>query len=149
MRVADRVTRATPRVRSGCRSFTNHCDSLAPTEWNLIFAPPRFPSADLWGFAIRKAICHATSLQKNILFGIASRNWKPWVITHDMNVSICEEHVEDTVLMCLHVCVCDRLNLYTWLNVACLHTWHETLLFKQGLKKRHLLHWNYREILYV
>lgn len=83
------------------------------------FCPPRFLSADLWGFAIRKAICCAISLQRNILFRIASRNWKPWVITHVMNVSICVERVEDMALLFLHVCVCDRVNLYMQLNAPC------------------------------
>lgn len=75
-------------------------------------------SAELWRFATRKAICCAINLQNNILFGLllmdASRNWKPWV--HDTSVSV---HVEDVVLLSLHVYACDRMNLCTQLNTAC------------------------------
>lgn len=83
------------------------------------FCPPHFLSADLWGFAIRKAICCAINLKKNIVFRIASRIWKPRVITHDINMSNCVENVENMVLLYLHVYVCDRVNLCTQLKTAC------------------------------
>lgn len=108
------------------------------------------PSAELWGLATRKVICCAINLQKNILFGLllrdASRNWKPWVTSHDMSVSVC---LEDVVLLCLHVCVCYRVNLCTQVKHCLLHTLHRKHYFKKDLKQRHLLYWNYWGILYV